>query len=157
MQDTCIHPRRLARLARARPSVVATLVLVAGCGGSPGSPSAASTGGAATSAASGATTSASRITSAGAAASASASTGRGLEFPVVAGIDPSSPAFRTAQARCRKLLPRGGPPGPGSTTHPSAQTLAKLLRIARCMRRHRISQFPDRGPPSRPTSPASAT
>jgi hypothetical protein len=164
MQDTSIHPRGLARLAPARPLVVATLVLVAGCGGSSGSPSVASTGGAATAAASGATTSASRTTSAGAAASAGASTalafarcmrtdgvpnfpdpspGRGLEFPAVADIDRSSPAFRTAQAKCRKLLPGGGPPGPGSTTHPSAKTLAKLLRIARCMRRHRISQFPD--------------
>jgi hypothetical protein len=71
------------------------------------------------------------------------SPGRGLLFPVGAGINPSSPAFGTAQAKCRKLLPGGGPPGPGSTTHPSAQTLAKLLRIAQCMRRHRISDFPD--------------
>ena len=55
----------------------------------------------------------------------------------------SSPAFRTAQAKCWKLLPGGGPPGPGSTTHPTAQTLAKLLRIARCMRQHGISDFPD--------------
>ncbi len=28
-------------------------------------------------------------------------------------------------------------------THPSAQTLAKLLRIAVCMRQHGVSQFPD--------------
>ena len=32
---------------------------------------------------------------------------------------------------------------PGSTTHPSAQTMAKLVRIAACMRAHGISQFPD--------------
>ena len=44
------------------------------------------------------------------------------------------------------------PPGPGSTTHPSAQTLAKLRRIAVCMREHGVPQFPDPGPPSRPTS-----
>ena len=42
-----------------------------------------------------------------------------------------------------KLLPGGGPPGPGTQTHPSAQTLAKLLRIAECMRQHGISDFPD--------------
>ena len=62
--------------------------------------------------------------------------GGGFEFPVSAGNDPASPAFRAAQAKCRKLLPGGGPPGPGSTTHPSAQTLAKLVRIAQCMRQH---------------------
>ena len=37
----------------------------------------------------------------------------------------------------------GGPPGPGTTTHPSAQTLSKLLRIAECLRRHGVHQFPD--------------
>lgn len=35
------------------------------------------------------------------------------------------------------------PLGPGATTHPSAQTLARLVRIAQCMREHGISQFPD--------------
>jgi len=70
------------------------------------------------------------------------SPGRGLIFREDPGVDLSSPAARAAQAKCRKLLP-GGPPGPGSTTHPSAQTLAKLLRIAVCMREHGISQFPD--------------
>jgi hypothetical protein len=60
-----------------------------------------------------------------------------------AGIDPSSPAFRAAQAKCQKLLPGGGPPAPGATTNPSPQTLAKMLNIARCMRRHGIFNFPD--------------
>jgi hypothetical protein len=69
--------------------------------------------------------------------------GGGLVFPLSAGVNRSSPAFKAAQAKCRKFLPPGGPPGPGTTTHPTAQTLAKLLRIARCMRRHHISQFPD--------------
>lgn len=68
--------------------------------------------------------------------------GRGLLFNA-AGINPAAPAVRAAQAKCRTLLPGGGPPGPGTITHPSAQTLAKLLRIARCMRDHGISQFPD--------------
>jgi len=71
------------------------------------------------------------------------SPGGGLLFRVTAAINRSSPAFREAQAKCRKLLPGGGPPGPGSATHPSAQTLAKLLKIAQCMRQHGISQFPD--------------
>jgi hypothetical protein len=67
--------------------------------------------------------------------------GGGLSLP--AGMKPSSPAFKAAQAKCRKLLPGGGPPGPGSSTNPSAPTLAKFLRIARCMRRHGVEDFPD--------------
>jgi hypothetical protein len=59
------------------------------------------------------------------------------------GIDRSSPAFRAAQAKCQKLLPVGGPPVPGTKTHPSAQTLAKLVKIAQCMRGHGVPQFPD--------------
>jgi hypothetical protein len=68
--------------------------------------------------------------------------GNGGGFQTSSGIT-SSPAFQAAQATCHKLLPGGGPPGPGSTTHPSAQTLAKLLKIAQCMRRHGVPQFPD--------------
>jgi hypothetical protein len=68
--------------------------------------------------------------------------GRGLLFNA-SGINAAAPAVAAAQVKCRKLLPGGGPPGPGSTTHPSAQTLAKLFAIARCMRQHGISQFPD--------------
>jgi hypothetical protein len=71
------------------------------------------------------------------------SPGPGLIIQPGAGVNPSSPAFRAAQAKCKSLLPNGGPPGPGSTTHPSAQTMAKLVRIAQCMREHGISQFPD--------------
>jgi hypothetical protein len=67
----------------------------------------------------------------------------GQGFPVPTGASPSSPAFRAAQARCQKLVLGGGPPGPGSTTHPSAQTMTKLLRIAVCMRQHGVAQFPD--------------
>jgi hypothetical protein len=63
------------------------------------------------------------------------------------GIDPASPAFQAAQARCERLMAGGkvgGPlPVPGSTTHPSAQTLAKLLTISECMRRHGVPEFPD--------------
>ena len=69
--------------------------------------------------------------------------GGGFLFQVGTGIDPSSPPFKTAQAKCRKLLPGGGPPGPGSTTHPSAQALAQMVKVAQCMRRHGISAFPD--------------
>jgi hypothetical protein len=60
-----------------------------------------------------------------------------------AGINPSAPAVQAAQAKCHKFQASGGPPGPGSTTHPSAQTLAKLLDIAQCMRHHAVPDFPD--------------
>jgi hypothetical protein len=60
-------------------------------------------------------------------------------------MDPSSPGFVAAQATCHKLLPGGGPPGPGSATHPSAQALASMLKTSECMRRHGIYDFPDPG------------
>src|ERR1700721_3143097 len=34
-----------------------------------------------------------------------------------------------------------GLPGPGSTTHPSSQTLAYWRTVAQCMRRHGVSGF----------------
>jgi hypothetical protein len=70
------------------------------------------------------------------------SPGGGLLFNT-AGINPTAPAVRAARAKCQKLLPMGGPPLPGSVTHPSAQTLAKLLRIAVCMHKHGVPQFPE--------------
>jgi hypothetical protein len=70
------------------------------------------------------------------------SPGGGLLFPANS-VNRSAPAFKAAQAKCRKLLPGGGPPLPGTTTHPTAQTLAKLLGIARCMRAHGVPDFPD--------------
>ena len=60
---------------------------------------------------------------------------------VGAGTNPSSPAFRTAQAKCQKLLPGGGLPGSGSP--PSAQTLARMLKVSQCIRQHGVSGFPD--------------
>jgi hypothetical protein len=67
----------------------------------------------------------------------------GFLFHAGAGMNPSSPTFEKAQAKCRKLMPGGGPPGPGARTNPSAQTLARFLGIARCMRRHGVEDFPD--------------
>jgi hypothetical protein len=69
--------------------------------------------------------------------------GGGFVFQDGGGVDPSSPSFKAAQATCRKLLPNGGPPAPGSSTHPSPQALAELVKAAQCMRRHGISDFPD--------------
>ena len=69
--------------------------------------------------------------------------GGGFLFQAGAGVDPSSPALKAAHAKCQKLMPGGGPPGPGSTTHPSAQWLAHMIKVAECMRRHGVSGFPD--------------
>jgi len=163
-----IHPNRLSRLPQARLIAVATIVsgvLVAGCGGSSGNPTSAST----VASAGSATTARSTTAAAGSATSsvptapadpASAALafarcmrangvpnfpdpqpGGGFVFNAN-GINPSAPAVSAAQAKCHNLM-SGGPPGPGSKTHASAQTLAKLLAIAQCMRSHGVPQFPD--------------
>jgi hypothetical protein len=70
----------------------------------------------------------------------------GFDLSAAPGVDPAAPAFHTAQAKCAKLMAAGavgGPLVPGASTHPSRQTMEKLLRIARCMREHGIAQFPD--------------
>jgi hypothetical protein len=64
------------------------------------------------------------------------------------GMNPLSPAFKSAQASCKKLLPGGGP----GAEHPSAQAEAQTLRISECMRQHGVSGFadPTLSPPSNP-------
>jgi len=161
MQDG-IDSNRVTRSRGAWLLAVTALVsgvLVAGCGGSSSSttagtvgaqstsasttaPAAATTTSSASSPPPGALTFARCMRSNGVSNFPDPTAGGGLVFPAN-GVSPSSPAFKTAQARCRKFLPNGGPPGPGSTTHPSAQTLAKLVRIAECMRQHGVTQFPD--------------
>jgi hypothetical protein len=64
--------------------------------------------------------------------------GGGFVFPS-GGNGPASPAFKAAQSKCRKYRP----PGPGSGPPPSAQTLARFLKIAQCMRAHGVPAFPD--------------
>ena len=59
-----------------------------------------------------------------------------------ADMNRSAPAFRAAQQKCQAYMPPGPAP-PGSTTHPSPQTLAQLLHIAECMHQHGVPQFPD--------------
>jgi hypothetical protein len=66
--------------------------------------------------------------------------GGGFAFSPGSGVDPTSPAFKAAQAKCQQFM---GGPSPGSTTHPSAQWLAHMVKVAQCMRRHGISNFPD--------------
>lgn len=74
--------------------------------------------------------------------------GGGIEIPDSSGIKPFSPAFKSAQNSCHKLLPGGGP----TSGHPSAQAKAQMLAISQCMRRHGITDFPDPtlAPPSSP-------
>lgn len=70
------------------------------------------------------------------------------------GVNPSSPAFRSAQTSCNKLLPGGGP----GSRRPTAQDKAQMLHMSRCMRGHGISDFPDPtlSPPSNPAAYSAA-
>jgi hypothetical protein len=167
MQDT-IHAWRLLGSRQACLFTVTALVsgfVVAGCGagsGNSGSASSLASVGSATTARSSTTTGAATTSSASSASPGGGSgplafsrcmRANGLPnfpdpspdgtFQVGIGVDPSSPAFLAARSKCQKLMPGGGPPGPGSATHPSAQTMAKLRKIAVCMRQHGVPQFPD--------------
>jgi hypothetical protein len=66
-------------------------------------------------------------------------TGGGFLFHTGGSADPSSPAFKAAQTKCKKFLP----PGPSSGAPPAAKTLAHYLTVAQCMRRHGVAEFPD--------------
>ena len=61
--------------------------------------------------------------------------GGGLQ---ITGLNPRSPAFRSAQQVCRKYLPNGGP-----STHMSESELRRAFVFARCMRSHGQPNFPD--------------
>jgi hypothetical protein len=55
------------------------------------------------------------------------------------GIDPGSPAFRSARSVCDKLLPNGGQP----TQAQLAQSQKQMLAFSACMRAHGLKDFPD--------------
>jgi hypothetical protein len=55
------------------------------------------------------------------------------------GIDPGSPAFRSARSVCDKLLPNGGQPTPAQI----AQRQKQMLAFSSCMRAHGLKDFPD--------------
>jgi hypothetical protein len=145
-----VHPQR------ARPLTAAALVsgiLVAGCGGSSPGPTAATVGGARTSESTPARTGSTvpGVYGSGPLGFARCMRANGVPSfrdPTPGSVgcvpvqnNPAAPAFQAAQTRCEKLVPGSGPPGSGRP--PSAQTLAKLLKIARCMRRHGVPHFPD--------------
>ncbi len=57
------------------------------------------------------------------------------------GINPLSPSFKLAQAKCRHELPGGGPPA--MTASEQAEELAQMAKISECMRTHGVTGFPD--------------
>jgi hypothetical protein len=63
----------------------------------------------------------------------------GIQIQPGSGINPGSPAFRSAQSACSKLLPGGGP----GAHPPSERDKAQMLAISQCMRRHGVTNFPD--------------
>lgn len=70
------------------------------------------------------------------------SPGGGFVFQAGSGLNPSSPAVKSATAKCQKYL-GGSLPGPGTVEHPTAQWLAQMVKAAACMRRHGYPAFPD--------------
>jgi hypothetical protein len=62
--------------------------------------------------------------------------GGGIELS--AGLNPRSPAFRSAQRACKQFLPNGGTP----PATPAADRAA-AVKLARCMRSHGVPEFPD--------------
>ena len=143
-----MHSTHMKRLGpqRARVLTAAALLigaLVAGCGGSSHSPTAAAVSDATSSAATAATTSARSTTRSRAATSSGPSSpssgsaalafancmrangvpnfpdpqpGGGQLFEIPAGANPAAPAFTAARAKCQKLLPSSGAPRLGAPT-----------------------------------------
>lgn len=70
-----------------------------------------------------------------------------------AGINPASPAFKSAQTACKSLLPVKRPP----SVPQSPRAYTRLVHWASCMRSHGISGLPDPrpNPPPSPGSPDS--
>jgi hypothetical protein len=63
------------------------------------------------------------------------------EFKLYIASSEGSPAFQSAEAACRQVLPGGGPPRQ-SAAQRQAQTVAGLA-FARCLRSHGFPNFPD--------------
>jgi hypothetical protein len=75
-----------------------------------------------------------------------------LNFQAVPGINPASPAFKTAQTACQHLLPVKTP----RPAAPSAHTHAILLALSNCLRARGYPDIPDPkpNPPPQGGSPA---
>jgi hypothetical protein len=159
------HPQRRSRISPAGLAAVAILlsgVLVAGCGGGSPSPTARTTGAATPGRSSAAARTGSHAGSStrssagppealafakcmrsnGVSSFPDPSPGGGFAFQASSAIV-SSPAFRTAQAKCAKLMPGPGAGGESFPAQVKAHALAQLRGVAQCMRRHGIPDFPD--------------
>ena len=70
----------------------------------------------------------------------------GNEVKVAMRVTPGitgNPHFQSAEKACSKLLPEGGPGGPGSNHQISPQEQSRYLKAAACIRTHGIPNFPD--------------
>jgi hypothetical protein len=70
----------------------------------------------------------------------------GNEVKVMMRVTPGitgNPHFQSAEKACSKLLPGGGPGGPGSNHQISPQEQSQYLKAAACIRTHGIPSFPD--------------
>lgn len=56
-----------------------------------------------------------------------------------AGVDPDSPAFKSAQGVCSHLLPGGGP----GHSKPTAAEVKDMVEVSECMRAHGVTGYPD--------------
>ena len=168
-----IHPDRLMRSPRARLLAAAALVsglLAAGCGGSSHGPTAATTSSASTSASTTATARAVTTALSGAGAPSALAfsecmrsngvpnfpdpkPGGGFEFPVGGG-NIGSPAFRSAQAKCMKLMPGGAPRSPARRPIPPQRRWRNWSGSPRACARTASPSSQTPGHPCRPTRPA---
>ena len=126
-------------------AAAAVALLVAGCGGGGSPPNSSAGPGAATTDAAGAAVAfAGCMRSHGLSSypdpKVSASPGHVSMTISPGGLDPNSPAFKSASQACHHLLPGGG--GPAAI---SPQEQAQDLRFASCMRTHGVPSFPDPG------------
>ncbi len=143
MAPNARHPRRGGAVAIAVLAIAVGAIGLAGCGGS-GKPSAGfgSSGQAA------GIRLANCMRAHGVPSFPDPGAGGAVQLNRGSGVDPASPAFRSAQNACSSLLPGGAARGPVS----AARKLA-MLNLARCMRSHGLTTFPD--PTSTPPSPGS--
>jgi hypothetical protein len=62
-----------------------------------------------------------------------------IAFGPSSGINPNSPKFKAAQAKCQQELPHGPPPSAAQQQKMQQAALA----FSRCMRAHGVKNFPD--------------
>jgi hypothetical protein len=65
--------------------------------------------------------------------------GQAMQFNLVPGLNPASPAFQAARRACQNVVPQPSGAGPGV----SKSDRAAALEHADCMRSHGIPAYPD--------------